>query len=72
MSKIPNSFKTDYVFKYVLVGETGVGKSGLLLRFVENNFLKDFTPTIGVDLKVKIVTLKNKKTAKLRIWVRIQ
>ncbi|CAL5206608.1 unnamed protein product [Lathyrus oleraceus] len=56
----------DYLFKLLMIGDSGVGKSTLLLRFTSDNF-EDLSPTIGVDFKVKYVTLGGKKL-KLAIW----
>lgn len=57
----------DYVFKVLLVGESGVGKSSVLLRFCDNAYSESFVATIGVDFK--ITTLRaNNKTIKLQIW----
>ena len=39
----------DYLFKLLLIGNSGVGKSSLLFRFSENTWEKEFIPTIGVD-----------------------
>ena len=39
----------DYLFKILLIGNSGVGKSSLLFRFSENKWEKEFIPTIGVD-----------------------
>ena len=39
----------DYLFKLLLIGNSGVGKSSLLFRFTENIWEKEFIPTIGVD-----------------------
>ena len=39
----------DYLFKILLVGDTTVGKSSLLIRFIENTYQDEMTSTIGVD-----------------------
>jgi len=57
----------DYLFKLLVVGETGVGKSCLLLKYVEGSFTETFISTIGVDFKMKTITLNDKKV-KLQIW----
>ena len=46
----------DYLFKYVIVGETGVGKSAFSERFVDNKFIYNYAPTLGVDFKTKNIT----------------
>lgn len=56
----------DHLFKVLLVGDSGVGKSSLLLRFTADTF-DDLSPTIGVDFKVKMMTLGGKRL-KLTIW----
>jgi Ras-related protein Rab-1A len=48
----------DYLFKILLVGDTTVGKSSLLIRFIENTYQEEMTSTIGVDF-VSIKVLKN-------------
>jgi Ras-related protein Rab-1A len=54
----------DYLFKILLIGNSAVGKSSLLLRFAENTFPESFLPTIGVDFKIKTFLLEG-KTVKL-------
>ncbi|KAL0397572.1 UNVERIFIED_CONTAM: Ras-related protein RABC1 [Sesamum calycinum] len=56
----------DYLFKLLMIGDSGVGKSSLLLSFTSDTF-EDLSPTIGVDFKVKHVTAGGKKL-KLAIW----
>lgn len=57
----------DYLFKILLVGESGIGKSCLLLRFADDSFTDVFISTIGVDFKIKTVDI-NSKCVKLQIW----
>ena len=57
----------DYIFKVLLVGNSDVGKSSLILRYVDQIWNDVFVPTIGVDFKVKSLEIKN-KSIKLQIW----
>ncbi|XP_059457662.1 ras-related protein RABC2a-like [Corylus avellana] len=56
----------DYSFKILLIGDSGVGKSSLLLSFI-SDFVHDLSPTIGVDFKIKLLTIGGKRL-KLTIW----
>ncbi|XP_019181727.1 PREDICTED: ras-related protein RABC1-like [Ipomoea nil] len=56
----------DLLFKLLMIGDSGVGKSTLLLSFTSESF-EDLSPTIGVDFKVKYVNMGGKKI-KLAIW----
>lgn len=53
--------------KILIIGESGVGKSSLLLRFTDDTFDPEQAATIGVDFKVKTLTVDGNKT-KLAIW----
>jgi Ras-related protein Rab-1A len=57
----------DHLFKSVIVGNTGVGKSCLLLRFAEGQFYENYLATIGVDFKFKILNV-DEKLVKFQIW----
>lgn len=57
----------DYLFKLVLIGDSGVGKSCLLLRFADDNFTDSYISTIGVDFRFRTVTIDS-KVVKLQIW----
>ena len=57
----------DYLFKIVMIGDSGVGKSNLLSRFVDNTFNIDSKPTIGVQFATKTTNLDG-KVVKNQIW----
>ena len=57
----------NYLFKYIIIGDTGVGKSCLLLQFTDSRFRNDHDLTIGVEFGAKIVTIEN-KNIHLQIW----
>lgn len=57
----------DYLFKLLLVGDSGTGKSSILLRFVDNVYSEQYISTIGVDFKIKTLHLDS-KIYKLQIW----
>ena len=64
---IESSF--DYLLKIIIVGDSTVGKSNFLFRFVEDKFSPVYQTTIGIDLQSKICTLpKLKKNVKLQLW----
>mmetsp|Transcript_3165 Transcript_3165/g.8084 ORF Transcript_3165/g.8084 Transcript_3165/m.8084 type:complete len:213 (-) Transcript_3165:688-1326(-) len=65
--KTPKSKDYDYLFKLVLIGDSGVGKSCLLLRFADDAFTESYISTIGVDFRFRTVKM-DKKTVKLQIW----
>ncbi|KAB8957772.1 hypothetical protein FH972_026860 [Carpinus fangiana] len=56
----------DLSFKILLIGDSGVGKSSLLVSFISNS-VEDLSPTIGVDFKIKLLTVGGQKL-KLTIW----
>lgn len=57
----------DYLFKLLLIGDSGVGKTCILFRFSEDTFNATFISTIGIDFKIKTIELDGKKI-KLQIW----
>jgi len=61
------NFPYEYIFKYIIIGDMGVGKSCLLHQFTENKFMPDSPHTIGVEFGTKIVDVMDKKI-KLQIW----
>ncbi|KAF8364537.1 hypothetical protein HHK36_033492 [Tetracentron sinense] len=57
----------DYLFKVVLIGDSGVGKSNLLSRFTRNEFCLESKSTIGVEFATRTVQVEG-KTVKAQIW----
>ncbi|TRM59811.1 ras family-domain-containing protein [Schizophyllum amplum] len=57
----------DYLFKIVLIGDSGVGKSNLLSRFTRNEFSQDTKSTIGVEFATRSITVEG-KILKAQIW----
>lgn len=57
----------DYLFKLVLIGDSGVGKSCLLLRFADDSFTDSYITTIGVDFRFRTIKIGD-KVIKLQIW----
>eukprot|EP01118_Nematostelium_gracile_P000616 TRINITY_DN1066_c0_g4_i1.p1 TRINITY_DN1066_c0_g4~~TRINITY_DN1066_c0_g4_i1.p1 ORF type:complete len:219 (+),score=66.32 TRINITY_DN1066_c0_g4_i1:38-658(+) len=57
----------DHLFKITIIGDSGVGKSSILLRFTDDNFDEGHPCTIGVDFKTQVMELSG-KTINLSIW----
>lgn len=57
----------DYLFKVVLIGDSGVGKSNLLSRFTKNEFSLESKSTIGVEFATRSIRVDD-KIVKAQIW----
>ena len=62
-----NKTRYDLLVKLLLIGDSGVGKSCLLMRYSDDSFTSSFITTIGIDFKVKTINLDGKRI-KLQIW----
>jgi small GTP-binding protein len=67
MKSSEHNDKVDYTFKLLTIGESGVGKTCILLRYTDNKFSKHHLTTIGIDFKTKIINYFTHKI-KLYIW----
>ena len=57
----------DRIFKILLIGDSGTGKSNILLRYCDDYFCENFISTIGVDFKIKTLNVQD-SIVKLQIW----
>ena len=57
----------EHLFKLLVIGDSGVGKSCILLRFSDDVFTDNFISTIGVDFKIKKLDI-NGQQVKMQIW----
>ena len=57
----------DYIFKYIIIGDSGVGKSCLMHKFTKEIFMPDYPTTIGVDFGARTIKVFGEKI-KLQIW----
>ena len=59
--------KYDYIFKLILIGSSGVGKSSILQRYIQKIYNTEYTCTIGVDFFMKTIKIRD-KSIKLQLW----
>ena len=57
----------EYVFKVIVIGDSGVGKSNIFSRFMKNQFDRDSMTTIGVDFSSKTLKIRN-EIVKAQVW----
>ena len=57
----------NYLFKYIIIGDSSVGKSNLLMKFAHNKFTKDYQATIGVEFGSKNIEINN-KVYRIQVW----
>lgn len=57
----PDSREPDFVFKISVIGDYAVGKTSLIGQFIQKKFVKEYKPTLGVNLVLKELSLPSKK-----------
>ena len=57
----------EQLYKIIIIGDSGVGKSNILGRYLHNEFLQDTKSTVGVEFGSKIIVIEN-ISIKLQIW----
>ena len=62
-----NDKSYDYMAKVLIIGDSGVGKTNVLMRLCDNNFMASHLMTIGIDFKIKMIQVGNKKL-RIQIW----
>ncbi len=60
--------KKEFLYKILLLGDSSVGKTCFLMRYVDNTFQEIHMSTIGLDYKLKTVQLEDGKMVKIQIW----
>ena len=61
------SINFNYLLKFVVIGDSGVGKSNIMLRYIYNSFNDEFKTTVGVEFGAKNVEM-DKKIFRIQIW----
>ena len=61
------SLNFHYLLKFVIIGDSGVGKSNILLRYIYNSFSEEFKTTVGVEFGAKNIEM-DKKIYRIQIW----
>ena len=61
------SINFHYLLKFVIIGDSGVGKSNILLRYIYNSFSEEFKTTVGVEFGAKNIEI-DKKVYRIQIW----
>ena len=57
----------EYIFKLIVIGNSGVGKSSILQRYIQKVFKESYSSTIGVDFFMKSINIGD-KSIKLQLW----
>lgn len=58
----------EYLFKILVIGELGVGKTSIIKRYVHQLFSQHYRATIGVDFALKVINWDGKTLIRLQLW----
>ena len=61
------SMNFNYLLKYIIIGDSGVGKSNILLKYINNTFSEEFKATVGVEFGAKNLQV-NGRVYRIQIW----
>lgn len=67
MTKKITNVECDYIYKYVVIGEAGVGKTSLVRQYVYNDYGDNYNTTIGVDFSCKSIIIQD-EMIRIQIW----
>lgn len=56
-----NSKDYDHLFKIIILGDSGVGKTAILNRFSDDTFNETYSTTVGIDFKIRTVMIEGKR-----------
>lgn len=63
-----SSEKREYLYKILVIGELGTGKTSFIRRYVHNFFSQNYRATIGVDFALKVLNWDQKSIIRLQLW----
>lgn len=61
-------FLSDRLFKVLVIGDLGVGKSSIILRYVDKSFDEGYKSSIGVDFALKTIEWDPNTVVRLQLW----
>lgn len=59
---------TEHLFKILVIGDSGVGKTSFVNRYVRNHFSAQMKLTVGADFSMKVIDWDNKTLVRLQLW----
>lgn len=62
-----NSHQKEHLYKILVIGDLGVGKTSIIKRYVHHNFSPNYRATIGVDFALKVLNW-DQETVRLQLW----